>query len=138
VKERGLHRVDYEDVFPPISSPRPRGFPASSLRLSRQGRDVAFHMEPAGAPFGPGSSLYFLSEGSSLSPYADAVYELETNARGLAMARGRLSLRRRGRSGSTGDGAEGREPHYQSAPGRADLWQWDIVVSPGSKPFLAA
>ena len=137
VKERGLHRVDYEDVFPPTSSRRPRGFPASSLRLSRQGRDVAFHMEPAGLPFGPGSSLYFLSEGSSLNPYADAVYELETNASGLAMGEETLAPSTSRPVFEYLKTVRKEENHYYQAGllEAPDQWQWDLVVSPGSKSF---
>jgi hypothetical protein len=62
-KERGLQALAYEDVFPV----RPEGMRAAGLRLSRQGEDVAFHVEPDPARFAPGSTLYFLSEGSDLN-----------------------------------------------------------------------
>ncbi|MGH9391403.1 MAG: hypothetical protein ACRD1Z_17490, partial [Vicinamibacteria bacterium] len=52
----GLHEVRYEDLFDGR-----RGFAAEKLRLSRQGKLVAFHIEPDSARFGPGSELYFLS-----------------------------------------------------------------------------
>jgi hypothetical protein len=52
---------------------------------------VAFHVEGASGIFGAGSPLYFLSEGASLNPYADAVYELETDASGLSMDEGAVS-----------------------------------------------
>src|SRR5262249_20756910 len=55
VKERGLYRVDYDDVFPPGRSAR---VPATSLRLSRQGEAAPFHL--TGPAFRPGTSLYFL------------------------------------------------------------------------------
>ncbi len=137
VKERGLYRVDYEDVVAPASSLRRLGLAATSLRLSRQGESVAFHLEPSGTLFGPGSSLYFVSEGADLNPYADAVYELETNARGLLMGEEALTA-----STSRGvveylETVRREENHYYQAGllEAPDLWLWDIVVSPGSKSF---
>jgi hypothetical protein len=81
VRERGLHGVGYEQLFG-----GGRGVAASSLRLSRQGEPVAFHLEPANGLFGPGSTLYFLSEGASVNPYgSEAVYELELGVEGSRM-----------------------------------------------------
>ena len=99
---------------------------------------MAFHVEPAGALFGPGSSLYFLSEGSSLNPYGDAVYELETNATRALDGGGELVLRRRGRCRRVlRRRCEREENHYYQAGllEAPDLWLWDVVVSPGSKSF---
>jgi hypothetical protein len=46
--------------------------------LSRDGKAIAFYIEPDGGTFGPGSQLYFVSEGHRLNPYGhEAVYELE-------------------------------------------------------------
>ncbi len=108
----------------------------SGLRLSRQGESVAFHVEPSTGSFGPGSSLYFLSAGSSLNPYADAVYELETNVPGVQMEEETLSSL----SGTvfeyfpTLEREENR--FYQAGLLEApDLWLWDLVVSPGTKSF---
>ena len=56
--------------------PRPPGVDARSLGLSRLGQAVAYHLVPDRALFGPGSSLFFLSEGEKLNPLGDAVYEL--------------------------------------------------------------
>ncbi len=137
-KGRGLYRVDYEDVFsaPSGGTRQRRGTSVSSLRLSRQGESVAFHVEPQGAVFGPGSSLYFLSEGSSLNLYGDAVYELETNTRGLLMPVERLA---------SAPGIvfehfpilEKEENKYYQAGllDAPDLWLWDIVISPATKSY---
>ncbi|MCI0407091.1 MAG: hypothetical protein L0191_00790, partial [Acidobacteria bacterium] len=137
-KEPGLYRVDYEDVFsaPSAGGRQRRGISASSLRLSRQGESVAFHVEPEGAVFGPGSSLYFLSEGSSLNPYGDAVYELETNTRGLQMAVDQLGSA----PGVVSEHFQilGKEEnkYYQAGLLEApDLWLWDIVISPATKSY---
>ena len=69
--EEGLYRLRFEDVFP-VSR---RGIAARSLRLSHQGQAVAHHLEPDKTLLPPGSSLYFLSPGSSRSPSGDVVYE---------------------------------------------------------------
>jgi len=84
VKERGLYRVSFEDLF----GGRGRAIRASALGLSYQGDPVAYHLEGlarGGTQFGSGSTLYFVSEGASLNPYGDAaVYEL-TVGEGLKM-----------------------------------------------------
>ena len=72
VGDAGLYAVHYEDVLR-----HKRGVPAASLRLSRQGRAVPYHLEPTRASFGPGSVLYFVSEGSRANSWGDAVYTLE-------------------------------------------------------------
>jgi hypothetical protein len=82
-RPRGLYAVRFEDVF----RYRWRSVSASRLRLSRLGQDVAFHVEPDPSRFSPGSVLYFLSEGGSLSAYAnEAVYELAVGTTGTPMS----------------------------------------------------
>jgi hypothetical protein len=117
---------------------RRRGIAVSSLRLSRQGQDVAFHAEPSPTTFGTGSFLYFVSEGSASNPYGDAVYELETDAVGLTMAVEDVSTIRRRRAVADYDATVEREEnvYYQSglldAP---DPWLWDVLVSPQTKSY---
>jgi hypothetical protein len=80
--EGGLYAVSFEDALPD----RLRGVSTARLRLTRLGKDVAFHVEPDPLRFTPGSVLYFLSEGGSLSAYTnEAVYELAVGSRGTAM-----------------------------------------------------
>ena len=88
-KERGLYALAYEDVFENRAQVT---MSAAVLRLSRQGEDVAFHVEPDPTLFAPGSTLYFVSEGSELNPYGDAVYELETGTAGTRMPVDLLSV----------------------------------------------
>jgi hypothetical protein len=139
VKQPGLYRVDFEELFPAHSPPGTRsgrGMLVSGLRLSRQGQSVAFHAEPAVSVFGPGSSLYFLSEGASLNPYGDAVYELQTNAAGLQMGVESLSPRR-GTVDEYHETLEREENHYYQAGllEAPDPWLWDILVSPQTKSY---
>src|SRR5262249_28764106 len=135
VKDRGLYRVDYTDVF----SMRAGEIPTSSLRLSRQGTSVAFHVEPDPTRFGPNSSLYFLTEGASLNPYGDAEYELLPGALGLQMSEEQTTP-----AASTVLEEQAtltrEENHYYQAGllDAPDLWLWDLLVSPVSKSYAFA
>jgi hypothetical protein len=131
-KEAGLYSLRFEDVF----SPGQRGVNAQNLRLSRLGQPVAYHIEPDQALFAPGSRLFFLSQGSKLNPYGDAVYELSLGQRALRMET--LS--------ASPSGAPTTEylhtltleqnRYYQSALLQApDLWLWDLLVSPVTKSY---
>ncbi len=138
VKERGLYRVGYEEVFP-ATGPGARVMSAASLKLLRQGESVAFHVTPDPRSFGPGSSLFFLSEGEKLNPYGDAVYELETDQPGLTMPVEAPTSSSAVVTEHFQTLVREENKYYQSglldAP---DLWQWDIVVSPGTKSYSFA
>jgi hypothetical protein len=79
-RSRGVHAVAFEEI-PGLSAP----VSASDLRLSRLGAPVAFHLEPRNAPFGPGSVLFFLAEGTDSAYANEAVYELATGPGGIPM-----------------------------------------------------
>ena len=133
--ERGLHSVRYEEMLRGR-----RGVRARTLRLSRQGEAVAFHLEPNGNRFKPGSILYFVSEGAGANPYgSEAVYELEVARSGEA-----------GESMPEISGAPSGEPtrfywhraeweenrYYQAALLEApDAWLWDLVFAPETKSY---
>ena len=133
--ERGLHSVRYEDVMRGR-----RGVRAKTLRLSRQGETVAFHLEPHGNRFKPATTLYFLSEGASINQYGrEAVYELEVGHSGDA-----------GESMPEISAAPSGEPtrvywhraeweenrYYQAALLEApDLWLWDLLFAPVVKSY---
>ncbi len=136
VKERGLYRVNYEEVFA-ASLRRRSGISTTSLKLSRQGESVAFHVAPDRRTFGPGSSLYFLSEGEKLNPYGDAVYELETNQAGLSMPVEAVSSSSSGVVTEHFQTLEREENKYYQAGllDAPDLWQWHVVVSPEVKSY---
>jgi hypothetical protein len=137
VRERGLYAVSFEELF----GPRRRGVPVSKLRLSRQGKTVAFHLEPAGASFGLGSVLYFFSEGASLNPYGnEAVYELSLSSSDVV----RMPLVSASPSGSATSFAwslkrweenKSFQPGLLEAP---DLWLWDTLVAPVTKSYSFA
>jgi hypothetical protein len=138
VKEKGLQRVTYEDVFGAVAGRGRRGVPESQLRLSRQGTSVAFHVEPRTSVFAPGSTLYFVSDGPPAGTRANAVYELQTVAAGEGL---RMDVQDvASTSGKTTDylASVDREENYYYQAGlldAPDLWLWDVLVSPGSKSF---
>ena len=131
-KERGLYAVSFEDVFPG----RPHAMPTEVLRLSRQGDDVAFHVEPDPSRFAPGSTLYFVSEGSELNPYGDAVYELETGIAGTLMPVDLLTVASAPVDAYYETVRREKNQYYQAGLLEApDLWLWDVLVSPDEKSY---
>jgi len=124
--EPGLYRVRLEDVV----AGRSRAQPGDSLRLSRLGESVPYHLTS--------SALYFVGEG-------DAVYELESGSGGRTMPV-------QSASPSEGSGGPRVSSYFHRAEWEEDrfyqaglleapsLWLWDLVLSPGSKsyPFTLA
>jgi hypothetical protein len=78
---RGLHAVAFEDL-PALPGP----LDVASLRLSRLGVPVAFHVEPPTGSFGPGSTLLFLSPGEPDAYAHEAVFDLALAPGGRRMA----------------------------------------------------
>jgi hypothetical protein len=132
---RGVHTVAFEEI-PGLSSP----VAASDLRLSRLGVPVAFHLEPRSGPFGPGSVLYFLAEGTDSAYANEAVYELATGPGGIQMpglvltrrVLPSLALLRHERSFET------NAVYLPALLEARDLWVWDYGLAGGrgaSYPF---
>ncbi|PYQ20748.1 MAG: hypothetical protein DMF79_09680 [Acidobacteria bacterium] len=139
VRQRGLQAVSFEDLF----ASRRLGVPAFQLRLSRQREPVAFHLEPAGSSFGPGSILYFFSEGPSLNPYGnEAVYELSlalNRSRGATMPL--VAASPSGSAASFASSVKRWEENKSYQPGlldAPDLWLWDSLVAPVKKGYSFA
>ena len=143
-RSKGLHAVSWEDLLAATSSGVPDlassnlMLPTSAMRLSRKGQVLPFHVEPRHDRFGPGSTLFFLSEGSRDAHTNDAVFELAVAADGQRMALGSSS---RGRSG-----APATEPLESLHAPRTfeknavflpalleaeDFWLWDYGVALG-------
>jgi hypothetical protein len=133
VREKGLYGVRFEEV---MGASR-RGVAASSLRLSRQGEAVAFHIEPDQGAFRPGSVLYFLSEGASLNPYGpEAVYELEQGGGGVMMPTGSVYPSGPPVHFLWADRQQEENRYYQAALVAAeDLWLWDLLFAPVTKSY---
>ncbi len=128
-KEAGLYKVPFKSVF----GSSPRGVPVASLRLSRHGEAVPFHVEPDRGLFGPGSVLYFVG-GGDLNPTGDMVYELERGRAGTRMTT--ASAIPSGADASTYEATRPfEENHYYQAGllEAPDLWLWELMVSPVSK-----
>jgi hypothetical protein len=127
-REKGLYALGFEQVF----TARRRSLAASRLRLSRQGRDVPFHVAPDPSVFGPGSVLYFLSDGGASSAYAnEAVYELSVGS----TAGTTMPVVAAAPAGATLDDAVAHRTWEQNryylsglldAP---DLWLWDSLLA---------
>jgi uncharacterized membrane protein YgcG len=129
----GIYGVRYEEVF----APGTRGRATSGLNLSRQGKAVAFHVEPERGRFGPGSVLYFLSEGASLNPYGqEAVYELSQATGGLAMGVQKAAPASASVSHYRAEGRWEQDRTYQAGLLEAeDLWQWEAVLSRWTRSY---
>jgi hypothetical protein len=131
-KERGLYGVRFEDVIR-----RGRGVRSDQLRLSRQGEAVAFHIAPRPNVFGPGSTLYFVSEGARANAYGtEAVYELALGVAGETMPL--VSAEPRGELVKVYEHRFEREDNrlYLAALLDApDPWLWDMVFSGGRKVY---
>jgi uncharacterized delta-60 repeat protein len=79
-EDPGLHGVRFEEIF----GRSRRSVPAESMRLSRLGMPVPFRL--SSSPWGPGATLFFLSDGAAANPYGrEAVYELEVGFEGVRM-----------------------------------------------------
>jgi hypothetical protein len=132
-RERGLYGVSFEQVF----GGSRRALPASSLGLSRQGETVAFHLEPDNGVFGPGSTLYFASEGESLNPYGrEAVYELELGGAGLRMPGSSAAPQGSPTSFYWQKLRREENRYYQAGLVEAhDLWLWDLLFAPATKSY---
>jgi len=132
-RERGLYGVSFEQLF----GRSRRALPASSLRLSRLGEAVAFHLEPDGAAFGPGSTLYFVSEGASLNPYGhEAVYELELAGSGTTMPVASASPAAAAVEFYWQKLSRDENRYYQAGLLQAeDLWLWDLLFAPVTKSY---
>ncbi|MCI0409837.1 MAG: hypothetical protein L0191_14945, partial [Acidobacteria bacterium] len=131
--DRGLHEVRFEDVFPANRRP----VPASALRLSRQGKSVAFHLEPDPVLFAPGSRLYFLSDGAKANPYGrEALFELELASGGTLMpvspgfpsGEATPSYRKQME-------LENNRFYQAGLVDAPDLWLWDLLYAPAKKGY---
>jgi hypothetical protein len=131
VREKGLYRVSFEEAFPG----RRAAVYLASLSLSRQGQGVAFFVDASS--FGPGSSLYFLSEGASLNPDAqEAVYELAVKTGGP-----RMSVASAAPSGPPTSFywqrllVEENKTYQAGLLEAPDLWLWQALVSPVTRSY---
>ena len=124
---KALHAASFESLFPG----RRVALDVASLRLSRGGEAVPFHVEPRGSAFGPGGRLFFhsgtLPGSTSFSP--EVVYTLEGGKGGT-----RMSLVEAAPDGSALAASRGLgewETNALYAPDVLeilDLWQWESIL----------
>jgi hypothetical protein len=136
---RGLHAVSFETLFPQGHE----AVPLDSLRLSRQGLSVPFHVEPNRKTLGPGSVLYFhaSSEAASTDYSPEVAYALERAPGGVPMPT--VSASPRGTkplaSAPLAEASFETNRYYQAglldAP---DIWLWDFFVGGMSKSLPLA
>jgi uncharacterized delta-60 repeat protein len=131
-RERGLYGVRFEDL-----AGRNARAVKGSLRLRRGGEDVPYHVLPASDRFGPGSTLYFASEGAEANPYdGEAIYELSLDGPGK-----RMSVID-GRPAGSGEAfywqqVEREENAYYQATLLAppDPFVWDVLLAPITRTY---
>jgi parallel beta-helix repeat protein len=128
----GLYAVPFEALVP--GSRRP--LPLASLRLQRQSAPVAYHVEPAGTDFGPGSVLYFYAdtEAASTAFTGETAYELVRGGGGVRMGLGSAApagpaLLSPPSVVSSFETNRFYQPGLLEAP---DPWLWDVVASGGT------
>ena len=130
----GLYAVSFEEVFGPS---RRQAVPATRLRLARQGEPVAYRLNPSRRRFGPGSKLYFVSDGADLNSYGlEAVYEVELGPSGLQMDD--VALAPRGEPVAfLWHRMEREENRYYQAGlvDAPDVWLWELLFAPETKSF---
>jgi hypothetical protein len=135
VRQRGLHQVRFEELF----GTGQRRLRADQLKLIRQGQPVAFHLEPAGAYFARGSSLFFFSEGAALNPYGtEAVYQLVPSRDGgpvmpLVSAFPSGDVVPSGRATARWQQDKTFQPGLLDAP---DIWLWESMIAPARKSHV--
>ncbi len=126
---RGLYSVSFEQLF----KERARGLAASELSLERQGKPVAFHLEPSADRFGPGSRLFFFADSvaSSTAFSAEVAYELVRSRQGRQMPL--VSVAPSGDAIATASiGTASFETNRFYQPGlleALDLWHWEGLAS---------
>jgi hypothetical protein len=138
-RSKGLHAVTWEELLA-ATTPPGGGLPdlassalmldTASMRLSRLGVPVPFHVEPRSDRFVPGSTLFFLAQDPDSAYTGETVYELAVASDGIRMAQGASS---RGRSGQSTEPLTSlvASPRFEQdreyLPGlldAPDLWQW--------------
>jgi len=131
--EPGLHAVRYEELF----GRGARAFSADSLRLSRLGEPVPFHLEPETGRFARGSRLYFSSPGGAANPYGhETVFDLDISSQGSSMeVRSASPSLERVPFGWARVEREVNRFYQAGLLDAQDLWFWDMLLSPASKSF---
>jgi len=127
VSKEGLQALSFEEVFPS----RQRAIPLRSLKLSREGQAVPFHIEPRGASFGPGGLLVFRADETppSTSFTGEIGYSLSLASDGVVMAEVNASPSGEPVSSSVALSRFETNRNYQPGLLEAnDPWLWEVLV----------
>jgi hypothetical protein len=129
--KRGLYGVRLEDIFGTH-----RDLP-EKIRLSRQGVEIPYHLEPKASGFETGPTLYFLSEGAAINPYGrEAVYELEVGVAGRVMDVGEVQPKGPAVTYYWRRLVREENRLYQAGLLNApDIWLWDLLFAPATKTY---
>ncbi len=131
--QRGLHAARFEDLFPGWAT----AIPTSRLALQRQGKAVAFRVEPPGPVFAPGSLLYFLANdvASSMDYDPEIAYEL-VGGTGQPMEEvGATPDAARSASASEAEASfETNRIYMASLLDAPDIWLWQVAISGAAPP----
>ncbi len=135
VESRGIYAVRFEEVF----GSGWRALAVTALGLSRLGEPVPYHVEPDPRRFGPGSTLYFFSEGAALNPYGtEAIYRLELGTGGTVMeVRDATPTAAPATESFYWEQRTAEENRYYQAAlvDAPDLWQWEVIPARETKSF---
>jgi len=127
VSNEGLQALSFEEVFPS----RQRAIPLRSLKLSREGQAVPFHVEPWGTAFGHGGLLVFHADEAppSTSFTGEAAYSLSLASDGVVMAEVKASPSGEPVSSSVALSRFETNRNYQPGLLEAnDPWLWEVLV----------
>jgi len=130
-RDRGLYALSFAQMG------GRRSYATENLKLTRLGETRPYFVEPDPARFGPGSTLYFLSEGGAHNAYGyEAVFELQEGA-GTTM-RELLATPKDAPNATFYWETLTREENrfYQAALLEAeDLWLWESLLAPQTRSF---
>lgn len=131
-RDRGLYALSFAQMG------GRRSYATGNLRLTRLGETTSFFVEPDPGRFGPGSKLYFLSEGGAHNPYGDeAVFELQEDTSDAAiheLAATPGDAPKASFYWETSTHEENR--FYQAALLEAeDPWLWESLLAPQTRSF---
>ncbi len=131
-RDRGLYALAFSQMR------SRRSYATGNLKLTRLGETRPFFVEPDQGRFGPGSTLYFLSEGGGHNPYGhEAVFELQEDSSAAAM-RELLAPPKDAPKASFYWETLTREENrfYQAALLEAeDPWLWESLFAPQTRSF---
>jgi hypothetical protein len=129
-RDRGLYALPFSRLY------GRRSYSTSKLSLTRLGETRPFFVEPDPRRFGPGSTLYFLSEGGAQNPYGnEAVFELQEESSGELMPEEVATAKSSPEARFYLETLTREESRfYQAALVEAvDPWLWESLFAPETK-----